>query len=172
MSALDSGSSYCRITSAVSTVILKPVHQFGIPSSDPQTLKSVDFWCKLSSPFVITEPWEQSFELFRIQNSQNFPWLHLWISQGKAYNTPSLTSQLQNIFSPCYLHWKTGTHKKLLDTALIKSDSDIKLNSWIIVIRNRKMSGNTCCPHKNLYIMLEFSEWPKTLGINLRYGLR
>ena len=37
-----------RISSAVSRAILKPVYQFGIPSSDPQTLKSADFWCNVS----------------------------------------------------------------------------------------------------------------------------
>ena len=35
--------------SAVSRAILKPIYQCGIPNSEPQTLKSVDFWCKLLS---------------------------------------------------------------------------------------------------------------------------
>ena len=37
-----------------------------IPNSDPQTLKSVDFWCKFSSPFIVAEPRERCVEL--VQN--------------------------------------------------------------------------------------------------------
>ena len=54
--------------SAISRAILKPVHWFEIPNSDPKTLKSVDFCCKFSSPFVVAEPQERYFELFRMQN--------------------------------------------------------------------------------------------------------
>ena len=43
--------------SAASRAILKLVYRFGIPNSDPQTLKSVDYCCKLSSPFVVAKPW-------------------------------------------------------------------------------------------------------------------
>ena len=49
---------------------VKPVYWFGIPNSDPQTLNkphfayiSLDFSCKLSSPFIVTEPRERCFEL-------------------------------------------------------------------------------------------------------------
>ena len=35
------------ITSAVSRAILKLAYWLGIRESDPQTLQSVDFWCKL-----------------------------------------------------------------------------------------------------------------------------
>ena len=38
---------------AISRAILKPVYWFGIPNSEPQTLKCVYFWCTLSSPFVV-----------------------------------------------------------------------------------------------------------------------
>ena len=55
-------------SSVVSRGILKPLCHFGIPNSDPQTLKSVDFWHKLLSPFVVAEP-------FKMQNSQKFPGL-------------------------------------------------------------------------------------------------
>lgn len=33
------------------------------------------------------KPWEQCFELFRIQNGQNFPWRCPWIPLGRAYST-------------------------------------------------------------------------------------
>ena len=56
--------------SAESRAILKPVYRFGIPNSNPQTLKSVDFWCKLSSTFLVAEPRERCFELFRTQNAK------------------------------------------------------------------------------------------------------
>ena len=68
-------------SSVVSRGILKPLCHFGIPNSDPQTLKSVDFWRKLLSPFVVAEP-------FRMQNSQNFPGLCPWIPLERAYSAP------------------------------------------------------------------------------------
>ena len=67
---LLSGPISGRLISAVSRAILKLAYQFGIPNSNPQTLKSVDFWCKLSSAFLVAEPREWCFELFRMQNSQ------------------------------------------------------------------------------------------------------
>ena len=75
-------------SSVVSRAILKPLCHFGIPNSDPQTLKSVDFWRKLLSLFVVAEPREQCFEPFRMQNSQNFPGLCLWIPLERAYSAP------------------------------------------------------------------------------------
>ena len=117
-------SSYWKfpknIFSAVSRVILKPVYRFGIPNSDPQTLESVDFWHKLSSPFVVAEPWEQCFELFRMQNSQNFPVLCPWTPLRRAYSAPfHQTPQMRNGFSPCYACRKTGTLKKLMSFSRI-----------------------------------------------------
>ena len=53
------------LCSAVSRAILKPVYRFGIPNSNQQTLKSVDFWYELSSTFVIAEPRERCFELIQ-----------------------------------------------------------------------------------------------------------
>ena len=73
--------------SAVSRDILKPLYWFGVPNQDSQTLKSVDFWCKLSSPFVVAEPQYQCFELFRMQNNQNFLGLCPWILWERAYST-------------------------------------------------------------------------------------
>ena len=55
---------------------------------DPQTLKSVDFWFKLSSPFVVAEPQEWCFELFRMQNSHNFLELCPRNPLGGASSTP------------------------------------------------------------------------------------
>ena len=59
-------------SNAVSRAILKPVYRFGIPNSNPQTLKSVDLWCKLSSTFFVAKPRERCFELFRTENRQKF----------------------------------------------------------------------------------------------------
>ena len=72
---------------AVSRAILKPVYWFGIPNSNPQMLKRVDLWCKLSSTFLVAEPRERCFELFRMQNSHKFPWFHPWTPLGMAYST-------------------------------------------------------------------------------------
>ena len=52
------------LCSDISKAILKLVYQSGITSSGPQTVKSVDFWCKLLSPFIIAEPQEWCSELF------------------------------------------------------------------------------------------------------------
>ena len=100
--------------SVVSRAILKAVYRFGIPNSDPQTLKSVDFWRKFSSPFVFAEPREQCFELFRMQNSRNFPRLRPWTPLGcNAPRLPNCTtvflSSLVEKLSPqkyCWIrHW-------------------------------------------------------------------
>ena len=40
------------------------------PKLKPQTIKSDDLWCKLSSTILVTEPREQCFELFKTQNRQ------------------------------------------------------------------------------------------------------
>ena len=116
-----SQASYAKLPSqtcsAISRAILKLVYWFGNPNWDPQTLKSVDFWCKLLLPFVAAEPQEQCSELFRMQNSQNFPGFCPWTPLGSAYSAPK-APQLHNGFSPCYTCWKTSTPKKLLDMAL------------------------------------------------------
>ena len=65
--------------SDVTRAILKLVYRFGIPNSNPQMLKSVDFWYKLLSMFLVTEPRERCFELFRMENSQ-------WVLLGRAYS--------------------------------------------------------------------------------------
>ena len=55
-------------------------------NSNPQTLKNVDLWCKLSSMFLVTEWREWCFELFRTQNSQKFPGFCPWTQLGRAYS--------------------------------------------------------------------------------------
>ena len=104
-----------RRNSAVSRAILKPVYRFGIPNSDPQTLKSVDFQCKLSSPFVVAEPRERCFVLSKMQNSQNFPGLCPWTILRKRLTAPP-DSPVTKLFSR-YAGRITGTPKKVLDTA-------------------------------------------------------
>ena len=83
--------------SDVSRAILKPVCQFRIPN--PQTLKSVDFWCKLSSTFLVAEPRERCFELFRTQNSQKFPGFRPWTPLGRAYSAAPDSPAAQRFFS-------------------------------------------------------------------------
>ena len=87
------------IPSAISRAILKPVHWFGIPNSNPQTLKSVNFWCKLLSTFLVAKPREPCFELFRMQNSQKFPGFHTWTPLGRAYSTTPDSPAAQRFFS-------------------------------------------------------------------------
>ena len=85
--------------SAVSRAILKPVYWFGIPNSNPQMLKSVDFWWKLWSMYLVTEPREWCFELFRTQNSQKFPRFCPWTPLGRAYSTAPDSPVAQRFFS-------------------------------------------------------------------------
>ena len=64
--------------------------------------------------------WEQCFELFRMQNSQNFPVLCPWTPLRRAYSAPfHQTPQMHNGFSPCYACRKTGTLKKLMSFSRI-----------------------------------------------------
>ena len=58
------------------------------------------FWCKFLSPFLVPEPQEQCFEIFRMQNSQKFPGLCTWTPLGRAYNTPSPPPPLDS-----HLYW-------------------------------------------------------------------
>ena len=60
---------------------------------------------------------ESSFELFSMQNSQNFLGFCPWTPLGRAYSAPQIL-QLQNCFSPRYTHQKIGILQKLLATAL------------------------------------------------------
>ena len=86
-------------SSAISRAILKSVYQIGIPNSNPQTLKSVNFWCKLSSTFFIAEPRQRCFELFRMQNSQKFPGLCPWTPLGRVYSAAPDSPAAQRFFS-------------------------------------------------------------------------
>ena len=85
--------------SAVSRAILKLVYWFEIPNSNPQMLKSVDFWCNLLSMFLVAEPRKQCFELFRMQNSQKFPGFCPWTPLGRAYSAASDSPAAQRLFS-------------------------------------------------------------------------
>ena len=106
----NSSKYHCwkKTYSAISRAILKLVYQFGIPSSNPQMLKSVDFWCKLSSTFLVAEPRQQCFELFRMQNSQLFPGFHPWTPLGKAYSAAPDSLAAQRFFSS--LHSSKNWH--------------------------------------------------------------
>ena len=74
-------------SSAVSRAILKSVYRIGIPNSNPQTLKSVNFWCKLSSAFLVAESRERCFELIRMT------------PLGRAYSAASDSPAAQRFFS-------------------------------------------------------------------------
>ena len=100
------------------TAIFQLVYQFGIPNSDPQTLKSLKIDSSKNRKVTAHALVPQCFELLRRQNIQNFPGLCPWTPLGRAYSTPH-TPQLHNGFSAHYVCQETGTSQKLLDTALI-----------------------------------------------------
>ena len=103
---------YQNDISVVSRAILQPVYQFGTPNSYYQTLKSVDFWCKLLSLLVVAEPQEQCFELIRMQTCQNFLWLYLWTPIEEGLQYPQNCPAAQQFFF--LLHsWKNWHPKKL-----------------------------------------------------------
>ena len=98
-----------HMCSVVSRAILKLVYWFGIPNSNLQMLISVDFWCKLLSIFLVAELREWCFELFRMQNSQNFQGFapgHHW--GGLA---PHQTPRLHNSYFPAMLVKKLAPPK-------------------------------------------------------------
>ena len=91
--------SFKHVTSAVSRAILKPLYRIGIPNSNSETLKSVDFWCKLSSMFLVAESRERCSELFRTQNSEKFPEFRPWTPLGRAYSAAPDSPTAQWFFS-------------------------------------------------------------------------
>ena len=108
---------YQNDISVVSRAILQPVYQFGTPNSYYQTLKSVDFWCKLLSLLVVAEPQEQCFELIRMQTCQNFLWLYLWtpMEEGLQYpqNCPAAQVFLLATLMKKLAPKKTGIQKHI-----------------------------------------------------------
>ena len=88
-----------RLASAVFRAILKLTYRFGIPNSNPQTLSSVDFWCKLLSMFFVAEPRGRCFELFRMQNSEKFPGFRPWTPLGRADSATPDFLAAQRFFS-------------------------------------------------------------------------
>ena len=66
--------------------ILKSVIWFGIPNSNPQTLKSVKINSFKNRHMTVHEPRKHCFELFRMQNSQNVLGLCPWTPLGMAYS--------------------------------------------------------------------------------------
>ena len=93
------------ITSSIYRAMLKPVYRFGIPNSDPRTLKNanlIHLKIDKSSLFVVTEPRERCFALFRMQNNQTFLVFHPWTPLGAPPPPPTPaphTPQLHNSFS-------------------------------------------------------------------------
>ena len=71
----------------------------GSQTQTHKTLKSLDFWSKLSSTFLVTEPREWCFELFRMQNSQKFPGFHPWTPLGSTCSTTPDSMAAQQFFS-------------------------------------------------------------------------
>lgn len=115
MQGLINWKSAGKLDSVVSRAILKPVYRFGIPNSDLQILKSVDFWCELSPPFVVAVLRERCFELFRIQNSRNFPGFCSYTPLERAFSDPALPD------SPVAQRYP----QKLLDTALLENTNHV-----------------------------------------------
>ena len=103
--------------SAVSRAILKPVYGFGIPKSNPQTLKSVKINSSKNRQLTFqtlvpqcVEPQEGCFELLRIQNRQKFFWGFAPGPHWGGLQHPLQTPQLYNGFSH-YARRKTSTSK-------------------------------------------------------------
>ena len=142
---LDSES----IRSAVSRAILKPVYQFGITSSapppppppPPKVSKVLISGVSVSHRSLSQSHESDVLSYSECKIAKNFPGLRPWTPLGKAYSAPQ-TLQLHNGFSPCYARRKTGTPQKLLDTALIMSQSDVKLNCRIKYLK-------ICCDYIN-----------------------
>ena len=83
-----------------------------------QTQTPIDFWCKLSSLFVVAGPQWQSFEQFRMQNNQQFPGLCPWTPLRRAYSPPPRLTNYTTVFLLTMLAEKPAPSKKLLDSVL------------------------------------------------------
>ena len=140
------------ITSSIYRAMLKPVYRFGIPNSDPRTLKNanlIHLKIDKSSLFVVTEPRERCFALFRMQNNQTFLVFHPWTPLGAPPPPPAPhTPQLHNSFSTRYAYWKSGSQQKLLDTAL-KTLSEL-VDKSDRIFKGLKTKG--CIADKNLKV--------------------
>ena len=69
------------------------------PKLKPQNAQKCWFWCKLLSMFLVAEPREWCFELFRMQNSQKFPGFCPWTPLGRACGTAPDSPAAQWFFS-------------------------------------------------------------------------
>ena len=96
-----------------------------IPISNPQMLKTVDFWCKLWSTFLVAEPRERCFELFRMQNSQKFPGFRPWTPLRRAYSAVPGSPATQRFFSS--LHSSKSRHpQNIAGYGTVKSLDDLQ----------------------------------------------
>lgn len=89
------------ITSSIYRAMLKPVYRFGIPNSDPRTLKNanlIHLKIDKSSLFVVTEPRERCFALFRMQNNQTFLVFHPWTPLGAPPPPPLILPSCTTAF--------------------------------------------------------------------------
>ena len=116
-----------RCIQCISRAILKPVHQFGIPNSDPKTPKSIKINSSKNRQTTVHALVPQCFELFKMQYSQKFSGPSPLDQSGEGLQcTPShlclQTSQLHKGFCPHQVCQKASTppppQKKMLDTAL------------------------------------------------------
>ena len=138
------GLVFVKMSSAVSRAILKPVYQFGMPNTDP---KLPGFWCKLSSLFVVTEPQEQCFELFRMENSQKifqgFVPGHHW---GGLTALPPHSPDAQWFFSSLYSSKNQDPQK------IAAYETDVHK----IFFNLSSLFSNSICPIEKLVISLFF----------------
>ena len=132
----------CHIFSAISRAVLKLVYLFGIPNSNPQMLKSVDFWCKLSSTFLVAEPREWCFELFRMQNSQTFPGFCPWTPLGRAYSIVPDSPAVQQFFSS--LHLSKNQHPQKIAGYSIDIFLFLRLNLTNCIILQTDLKDTVC----------------------------
>ena len=94
-----------RCIQCISRAILKPVHQFGIPNSDPKTPKSIKINSSKNRQTTVHALVPQCFELFKMQYSQKFSGPSPLDQSGEGLQcTPShlclQTSQLHKGFCP------------------------------------------------------------------------
>ena len=101
--------------SSRSKVILKSEYWFGIPNSDPQTLKSVKIISSKNRLMTIHALVRQcALSVLSYSECKIAKYFMRLFPLGRAYRTlPPQTHQLHNSFSACYACWKTDTHPRL-----------------------------------------------------------
>ena len=136
-----------RCIQCISRAILKPVHQFGIPNSDPKTPKSIKINSSKNRQTTVHALVPQCFELLKMQYSQKFSGPSPLDQSGEGLQcTPShlclQTSQLHKGFCPHQVCQKASTPPQ-------QKNAGYGTGTWNFFIRSKQCHG-ICLLHLSI----------------------